>query len=180
MEKKRVVLGVTGSIAAYKSADIIRQLQEQQLEVSVVMTEEARHFITPLTLATLSKDRVYLDMFDEKRSFLKIPHIDLAKQADVLLIAPATANMIAKIACGLADDLLSCLALTTKAPILIAPAMNEVMYENGVVQENCRKLKDRGHHFIEPEAGALACGTVGKGRLAKVSDIVVKVVEVLK
>ncbi len=179
-EQKRVILGVTGSIAAYKAADIIRQLQEKNFQVSVVMTEEAKHFITPLTLATLSNDCIYMGMFEEKRSFLKVPHIDLAKKADVVLVAPATANIIGKMACGIADDLLTCLVLATKAPILIAPAMNDAMYENTIVQENCMKLKKRGYHLIAPAKGKLACGTIGTGRLAEIEVIVKKVVKVHK
>ncbi len=177
---KRVILGVTGSIAAYKAADIIRQLQEKHFQVSVVMTEEANHFITPLTLATLSNDCVYTEMFDEKRTSVKVPHIDLAKQANILLIAPATANIIAKIACGIADDLLTCLAIAIKAPILIAPAMNDAMYENKIVQENCTRLKKFGCQFIDPAKGTLACGTIGKGRLAEIDKIVKEVERIVK
>ena len=176
-EQKRVILGVTGSIAAYKSAEIIRKLKEKNFLVSVVMTEAAKHFITSLTLSTLSNDCVYIGMFDEQRSFLKVPHIDLAKQADILLIAPATANIIGKMANGIADDLLTCLTLATKAPILIAPAMNDAMYENKIVQDNCKKLKKLGYTFIDPAKGNLACGTIGNGRLAEIDVIVKKVLQ---
>jgi phosphopantothenoylcysteine decarboxylase/phosphopantothenate--cysteine ligase len=178
-ENKRIVLGVTGSIAAYKSAEIIRRLQEHPYDVSVVMTEEAQKFITPTTLSTLANDRVYDTMFGEEWSSLKVPHINLAKQADMVLIAPATANMIAKLACGMADDLLSCLVLATKAPVVVAPAMNEAMYTHPIVQENCCKLEKAGYHMLSAEEGALACGTKGPGRLVAVERIVKKVLELI-
>ncbi|MCK5580393.1 MAG: hypothetical protein KAJ18_03880 [Candidatus Omnitrophica bacterium] len=175
-KKKQVVLGVTGSIAAYKAADIIRRLQDKDFSVSVIMTKASQEFITPLTLESLSGSRVYHEMFHGKNEAWEGGHIDLAQQADVLLIAPATANMIGKIACGLADDLLSCTAMTTRAPVLIAPAMNEAMYTNTAVQSNCQKLKEFGMTIIEPVEGKLACGVVGKGKLAEVDDIVQAVV----
>ena len=166
---KKIVLGVTGSIAAYKSADLIRRLQEQGADVTVAMTQEAIQFIAPLTLATLSGKNVYTDIFSG--ASWEMAHIELAK-IDTLLIAPATANIIGKIANGLADDFLTTLAITTKAKIFIAPAMNEDMYKNSIVQENCAKLKKHGFKFIEPVKGKLACGIVGVGHLADVEDIV--------
>lgn len=169
---KQVVLGVTGSIAAYKSGDIVRRLMERGCEVTVVMTKEAEAFITPLTLAALSGKQVYTRMLDEGEGAWSMPHIRLANNADVLLIAPATANVIGKLAHGLADDLLTCVAITTKAPIFIAPAMNTEMFENKIVQENCKKLRSMGFKFIEPSSGKLACGTTGVGHLADVDDIV--------
>lgn len=171
---KKVILGVCGSIAAYKAGDIIRRLQEKNCNVTVVMTPEAKQFIAPVTLAGLAASKVYSEMFDEEG--WKMPHIELARQADVVLIAPATANVIAKIAHGLADDLLSTLILTTRAPLLIAPAMNDEMYANAMVQENCAKLKKHGVKFIEPVKGKLACGVVGVGHLADVEEIVKAVV----
>jgi phosphopantothenoylcysteine synthetase/decarboxylase len=166
---KKIIVGVTGSIAAYKSADLIRRFQEQNCDVTVVMTREASEFITPLTLATLSGKDVFTDMFTQ--SNWRMGHIELAK-ADAIVIAPATANVIGKLANGLADDFLTTLVISTKAPVFIAPAMNDEMYSNAIVQENCAKLKKHGIKFIEPLKGKLACGVVGVGHLAEVQDIV--------
>ena len=167
---KAIVLGVCGSIAAYKAGDIVRRLQEQGCDVTVVMTREAQRFITPLTLSSLSGKDVYTDMFEGDA--WRMAHIELARSADAVLIAPATANIIAKASHGMADDLLSTFILTTRAPLLIAPAMNDEMYANPQVQENCAKLKKAGVKFIEPIKGKLACGVVGVGHLADVEDIV--------
>jgi phosphopantothenoylcysteine decarboxylase/phosphopantothenate--cysteine ligase len=133
-----------------------------------------------LTLASLSGEKVYKGMFDKKEDPGEIPHITLAREADVFLIAPATANIIGKLANGIADDLLTCIALATKAPILIAPAMNTQMYQNKIVQENCRKLKKHGMQFIDPVRGKLACGTTGKGHIADEADIVKTVLRIIK
>ena len=171
---KQVVLGVCGSIAAYKAGDIIRRLQEQHCEVTVIMTKEAQQFITPLTLSTLSGKNAYSDMFD--RDSWGMAHIALAKSADIILIAPATANIIGKLANGLCDDLLSTFVISSNAPVFIAPAMNDEMYAKAIVQENCAKLKKHGFKFIEPVKGKLACGTVGVGHLAEVEQIVKTVV----
>ena len=179
-EPKRIVLGVTGSIAAYKSAEIIRRLTKKGFKVSAVMTKEAEHFITPLTLSRLSGDKVYRDMFDGQGDSWDIGHISLADAADVLLIAPATANIISKIACGIADDLLTCIAMATKAKILIAPAMNENMYKNKIVVENCEKLKKHGVIFIGPIEGKLACGKTAIGHIADEDEIVEEVIRSLK
>jgi len=170
----QVVLGVCGSIAAYKAGDIIRRLQDNNCEVTVIMTRQAVEFITPLTLSSLSGKKVYNDMFDGDS--WSMAHIELAKKADVVLIAPATANIIGKLANGLADDLLTTFCITTKAPILIAPAMNDEMFASGIVKENCAKLKKHGFKFIEPVKGKLACGSYGVGHLAEVEDIVKAVV----
>ena len=167
---KKIVLGVCGSIAAYKAGDIIRRLQDKNCAVTVVMTKEAGQFITPLTLSSLSGGDVYTDPFDA--GAWRMAHIELAAHADVVLIAPATAHIIAKIAHGLADDILSAFVLTARAPLLIAPAMNDQMYANAMVRENCAKLKKHGVKFIEPVKGNLACGSVGIGHLAEVEDIV--------
>ena len=167
---KRIVLGVCGSVAAYKAGDIIRRLREKGCDVTVVMTAEARQFITPLTLAALSGNKVHEDMFDTDG--WRMGHIELSRETDALVIAPATANIIAKIVHGFADDLLSALAMTVRAPVLLAPAMNDDMYASPAVQENCRTLKARGARFIEPVKGKLACGSVGIGHLADVEDIV--------
>jgi len=178
--KKIVILGVTGSIAAYKAGDIIRRLKDQGFRVIPVMTKGALQFITPLTLSSLSEEKVYSDMFSGRVDSWEIEHLDLAKQADILLIAPATANIIGKIANGIADDLLTAVSMPTKAPILIAPAMNTQMYENKILQDNCTKLKNYGITFLEPETGKLACGDIGKGHLANVEDIVKKVAQIVK
>jgi phosphopantothenoylcysteine decarboxylase/phosphopantothenate--cysteine ligase len=171
---KQVVLGVCGSIAAYKAADIIRRLQDNHCEVTVIMTREAEKFITPLTLSSLSGKNVFSDMFD--RDSWRMAHIELARLADIVLVAPATANIIGKFANGLADDLLTTFVITSRAPVLIAPAMNDEMYANGIVRENCVKLKKHGFKFIEPEKGKLACGTVGVGHLAEVEQIIKAVI----
>jgi len=175
---KKVILGVTGSIAAYKSADIIRQLKKKGFGVSVVMTQDAENFITPLTLSSLAGEEVYRDKF-KKTSSLIMPHIDLAREARVLLIAPATANIIGKMAGGIADNLLTCVMLATKAPIVVAPAMNTNMYQNPIVQENCSRLKKHGIFFVDPVKGDLACGETGDGHIAKVKDIVDTVSQIL-
>lgn len=178
-KQKRIVLGVTGSIAAYKSADLVRALIEKGLKISVVMTKEAEHFITPLTLSTLAGEEVYTEMFASQIGW-SMAHIYLAQEADVLLIAPATANIIGKLANGLADDILCCTALGTKAKKIIAPAMNAEMFSNPVVQENCKKLKKLGYSFIGPIKGSLACGVTGDGHLAKEESIVKEVLRALK
>jgi len=172
---KQVILGVCGSIAAYKAGDIIRRLADNHCEVTVIMTKEAAEFITPLTLSALSGRNVYGDMFD-KHSW-RMAHIELARGADAVLIAPATANIIGKLANGLADDLLTTFVATSRAPVFIAPAMNDRMYANAIVRENCDKLKKHGFKFIEPVKGKLACGSVGVGHLAEVDQIVKAVVE---
>ncbi|MBP9853881.1 MAG: phosphopantothenoylcysteine decarboxylase [Candidatus Omnitrophica bacterium] len=179
MKKRRIILGVTGSIAAYRSADITRALIEKGLRVSVVMTKTAENFITPLTLSSLSGEKVYTSMFDGSFDG-KMPHIDLASEADALLIAPATADIIGKLSNGLADDLLTCIALGTKAPIFLAPAMNTEMYQNKIVQDNCTKLKKHGVKFIDPVKGKLACGVVGDGHIADEQTIIKTILDFLK
>ena len=176
---KRVVLGVTGSIAAYKACDIARQLMEKGVRVSAVLTREAEHFITPLTLSALTGEDAYHGSLKDPHS-AEMPHITLAQEADLVLIAPATANLIGKMAHGLADDLLTCIVLGTKAPVLIAPAMNSKMYANTIVQSNCAILKKNGFKFIEPTKGKLACGDVGVGHLADEETIVKAVLRSLK
>ena len=168
-----IVLGVTGSISAYKAADIANQLHKDGHDVHVVMTEGGCQFITPLTMQTLSKNKVHVGEFEEYDPTI-VKHIDLAGNADVVLIAPATANIIGKIACGIADDLLTAvtMAAANQAQVIIAPAMNTNMYENPIVQENIEKLKGLGYKFIEPKDSHLACGTTGKGALADVDDII--------
>jgi phosphopantothenoylcysteine decarboxylase/phosphopantothenate--cysteine ligase len=167
---KSIVLGVTGSIAAYKAAELASLLVKQGHDVSVVMTHDATEFITPLTLQTLSKNPVTTSFYDEKESW-RPGHIALADRANLFLIAPATANVIAELAHGLASHPLAAIALATRAPILIAPAMNGKMWEHPATQANVDILKSRGIEFIGPEEGMLACGYEGLGRLWKVDDI---------
>jgi phosphopantothenoylcysteine decarboxylase/phosphopantothenate--cysteine ligase len=162
---KKILLGVTGGIAAYKSAEIVSQLTQKGACVKVIMTKCAMEFVTPLTFQTLSHNKVYTDMFEKVENYNPV-HISLAEEADLVLIAPATANIIGKIAHGIADDFLSTIVMAVKCPILIAPAMNDNMYKNPIVQENISKLKKLGYVFISPEKGHLACQKIGEGRLA--------------
>ena len=175
---KNVVLGVTGGIACYKSCEIVSRLKKLGFDVDVIMTQHACEFVQPLTFETLSSRLVVTDMFDRKHPW-EVEHISLAKKASVFVIAPATANIIGKLANGIADDMLSTTAMATKSKIIIAPAMNTNMYENPVVQGNMQKLKQRGCIFVEPVAGRLACGDVGKGKMAEPVEIVEKIKEVL-
>jgi phosphopantothenoylcysteine synthetase/decarboxylase len=168
--RKSVVLGVTGSIAAYKSAELASLLVKQGHEVFVVMTQDATEFISPLTLQTLSKNPVMTGFFDEKESW-RPGHIELADRANLLLIAPATAHIIAELAHGFAGHPLAAIALATHAPILVAPAMNGKMWAHPATVENVEKLKARSVEFIGPEEGMLACGYEGLGRLWKVNEI---------
>lgn len=170
--KKRIILGVTGSIAAYKAADLTSMLVKEGYRVDVVMSRGGQAFITPLTLQTLSQNRVYTDVFQEDDP-KEVKHIALAGQADLLLVAPASADIIAKLAIGLADDMLTSTALAVPqgVPRLIAPAMNTRMYENPVTQDNLKKLVQYGYRIIEPKSSRLACGDVGRGALADVTDI---------
>ena len=168
-----VILGITASIAAYKAADIASQLTKRDCSVHVVMTKGAMEFITPLTLQTLSRNPVTTNIFDEKETW-NPGHIELADKADLLLIAPATADIIAKLAHGFADDSLTAIALATKAPLLIAPAMNGKMWLHPATVANVEVLQQRGADFIGPEEGMLACGYEGIGRLWPVDEIVAR------
>lgn len=165
LKDRCIVLGVTGGIAAYKAADLVSRLKKMGAEVKVIMTRSAMEFVTPLTFQSLSQNPVAHHMFDEPKSW-EIQHISLAQAADVFVVAPCTANVIGKIAGGIADDLLTTTVMATRAPVLIAPAMNTNMYENIIVQQNIQKLSNLGYTFIEPESGRLACGDTGKGKLA--------------
>ena len=167
----RIILGITGSIAAYKAADIASLLTKAGHRVTCVLTKEALEFVTPLTLQVLSKNPVVSDLFAEKEGW-QPGHIQLADKANLLLIAPATANVLAAMTHGFANDALTAIALATRAPILIAPAMNGKMWEHVATQENVAKLRSRGVKFIEPASGMLACGYEGVGRLAPVEEIV--------
>jgi phosphopantothenoylcysteine decarboxylase/phosphopantothenate--cysteine ligase len=167
----RVVLGVCGGIAAYKAAEVARRLQDRGFRVQVVMTAHAREFITPLTFAALTGEKVVTDLFatasGDETLQSSIEHIEVARRADLLLIAPATADMLAKLAHGLADDFLSTMHLAFTGPVLVAPAMNVNMWNHPAMQENLRVLRERGVRVIEPDAGDLACGMTGPGRLAE-------------
>lgn len=167
----RILLGVTGSIAAYKAADLASGLTKNGHEVTVVMTADAQEFITPLTLQVLSKNPVVGGLYDEKESW-RPGHIQLADEADLVLIAPATANAIGKMANGLADDTLSAIYLATPAPVMIAPAMNGKMWLHPATKENTERLRQRGVRFVGPEEGMLACGYEGIGRLWPVDGII--------
>jgi len=178
---RNIVLGVTGSIAAYKAADLTSLLTKQDADVHVIMTRDALRFITELPFKTLSRHPVVTDLYDEEEGW-KPTHIRLADEADLLLIAPATANIIAKLAHGIADDALSCiaLALNPRARILIAPAMNGKMWLHAATQENVAKLKTRGVEFIGPEEGLLSCGYEGLGRLWPVDKVATRALEIVK
>lgn len=171
MENKCIVLGVSGGIAVYKALDVVSRLKKHDIDVRVIMTESATEFVTPLSFQSLSQNQVIVDMFAEPKAF-EIQHISLAKRADLMLIVPATANIIGKVANGIADDMLSTTIMATKAPVVFAPAMNTNMYENRIVQDNIAKLKDHGYGFIEPSSGRLACGDTGKGKLQDTEEIV--------
>ncbi|QLY81968.1 bifunctional phosphopantothenoylcysteine decarboxylase/phosphopantothenate--cysteine ligase CoaBC [Clostridium intestinale] len=170
MNNKCVVIGVSGGVAVYKALEVISRLRKKDIEVRVIMTESAQKFVTPLSFQSLSQNMVTTDMFDEPKAW-EIQHISLAKKADLMLVLPATANIIGKVANGIADDMLSTTIMATKAPVVFAPAMNTNMYENPIVQNNIEKLKSFGYEFIEPASGRLACGDEGKGKLADVEDI---------
>lgn len=168
---KKVILGVTGGIAVYKACDLTSKLTQKGADVRVVMTENATKFVSPLTFQALSRNPVYVDTFKEKDP-KKVAHIDIADWADIAIIAPATANIIAKLANGIADDMLSTTLLATRADVYIAPAMNVHMYANQAVMRNMQTLANDGYHFIEPGEGYLACGYVGKGRLEEPVEII--------
>ncbi len=169
---KNIILGVTGSIAAYKGADIANILTKRGYNVDVIMTKSAMEFITPLTFQSLTKNKVYWNMFEEITP-KEIKHISLAKKADLCLIAPASANLIGKIASGIADDMLTTVVMAmNNIPVYICPAMNTNMYNNPIVQRNIRTLSELGYRFIDPKEAVLACGDLGKGALADVETIV--------
>ena len=167
----KVVLGVTGSIAAYKACELVRLLVKRGDDVHVVMTEHARAFVTPLTFQTLSRNPVECDLFADPQDW-KPGHVSLAASADLVVVAPATANILAKMAHGIADDLLSSTLLATKAPIVVAPAMNDGMWENPATQANVAALVSRGVRVVQPGTGELACGTSGTGRMAEPVEVV--------
>ncbi|MHC1683254.1 MAG: bifunctional phosphopantothenoylcysteine decarboxylase/phosphopantothenate--cysteine ligase CoaBC [Clostridiaceae bacterium] len=165
MNKKTIVVGVCGGVAVYKALDVISNLKKSDFNIHVIMTKSAREFVTPLSFQSLSQNMVVYDMFEEPKAW-EIQHISLAQKADLMLILPATANIIGKVANGIADDMLSTTIMACKAPVVFAPAMNTNMYLNPIVQGNIGKLKEYGYEFIEPQSGRLACGDVGVGKLA--------------
>ncbi len=176
---KKILLGVSGGIACYKACEIVRLLVGQGLEVHVAMTDSATQFVTPMTFQALSKNTVHTNLFDLTQES-EMGHISLADHSDLILVAPATANFIGKLAHGLCDDLLSTVICATKAPVVLAPAMNCHMYENPLVQKNIRILKDCGYQIINPGTGSLACGYEGEGRLEEPEEIVKRVMKLLK
>src|SRR5215510_6896089 len=179
LEGKTIVVALCGGIACYKACEVVRLLVRAGAAVRVIMTAGARQFVSPLTLQTLSGHPVATDTFSLTQES-EIGHIRLADTADCVLVAPATANVLAKMAAGIADDLLTTVLLATRAPVLVAPAMNIHMYENPILQENIRKLRRLGYHFMEPTEGYLACGYEGKGRLPEPEKIVEEIRRLLK
>lgn len=180
MKNKNIILGVTASIAAYKACDIIRRLKEKGFFVSVIMTKDAEEFITPLSLQTLSGNKVHRNMFDLASEEYNVEHVSLADKADIVLVAPATANIIGKVASGICDDLLTCVIMATKAKVIFVPAMNDGMYSNKILQDNIAKLKVLGYRFIGPVKGKLANGKTGIGHLAEIDTIVQEVEKITK
>ena len=168
---KKILLGITGGIAVYKAAELIRVFKKNNIEVKVVMTSSALEFVQPLTFSTLSNNPVYIKMFEQDKLF-NCEHIELAKWADAVVIAPATANVIAKIVYGIADDLLTTICLACDKPIYIAPAMNKIMWEKEITQANIMALRERGIKFLGPDKGEQACGDVGLGRMLEPKSIV--------
>lgn len=166
-----IVLGVTGSIAAYKAVEVVSSLIKQGNRVTVIMTSTAQRFVNPVTFRSISQNRVITDLFIENENY-DPNHVSLAEHADLLVVAPATANFIGKVVAGIADDALTCTVMAARSPVIVAPAMNDSMYLNPIVQENIQRLTKLGYKIIEPEAGRLCTGRVGIGRLASVEKIV--------
>lgn len=178
MNNKKVLLGVSGGIAVYKALDVISRLKKKGIEVKVIMTKSATEFVTPLSFQSLSENPVVIDMFDEPKAW-EIQHISLAKWADLVVVVSATANIIGKVANGIADDMLSTTIMATKAEVIFCPAMNTNMYENKIVQKNMATLKDLGYGFINPASGRLACGDIGRGKLENTEIIAEKIIKKL-
>jgi len=178
LKGRRIVVGVTGSIAAYKAAEVVSQLVQRDADVTVVMTRAATQFVGPLTFQTLTRHRVMVDPFDLE-NVVDPTHISLTDEADLVVIAPATANVLGKAAHGIADDMLGSLLLAVTCPVLVAPAMNDRMWAHPAVQDNIAILKKRGYRFVEPDSGFLACGSYAKGRLANPVQIVEEIVRCL-
>ncbi|MGE5592244.1 MAG: bifunctional phosphopantothenoylcysteine decarboxylase/phosphopantothenate--cysteine ligase CoaBC [Betaproteobacteria bacterium] len=178
LENKTVVLGVTGGIAAYKAAEVASILVKSGAEVHVVMTEAATKFVAPLTFRTLSRNPVSVDMFSDPGEW-NVRHVALAEKADIVVVAPATANCVGKVACGIADDLLTTIIMATKAPVLFVPSMNQAMYENPIFRANLDRLRALGYKAMEPSTGYLACGAQGKGRMPEPEEIVEEIRKLL-
>jgi phosphopantothenoylcysteine decarboxylase/phosphopantothenate--cysteine ligase len=176
---KEIVAGVTGSIAAYKAAEVVSQLVQRGAGVTVVMSASAAKFVGPLTFQALTRRRVMIDPFDLD-SVVDPTHISLADESDLVLVAPATANFLAKAAHGIADDMLTSLLLAVTCPVLVAPAMNDRMWAHPAVKENVATLRKRGYRFVDPDSGFLACGTYAKGRLADPTRILLEAEAILK
>lgn len=171
LKNKNILLGICGGIAAYKIAGLASMAKKAGANVDVIMTENACKFITPLTFETLTSNKTYVDTFDRTFEF-KVDHIELGKKADVFLIAPATANVIGKLANGIGDDMLTTTALACRCPVIIAPAMNTAMFENRVVQDNIKKLERYGMEVIMPDSGYLACGDIGRGKMPEPETLI--------
>ena len=178
LKGKNIVLGVTGSISAYKACELVSRFKKLGANIDVIMTENATKFVSPVSFETLSQNAVVTDTFSRERPY-QVEHIALAKKADILLIAPASANIIGKLANGIADDMLTSTVIATLAPIVICPAMNTNMYNNAIVTANMNRLREFGFRFVEPASGRLACGDTGKGKLADIDDIIDNVTNIL-
>ena len=178
LKDAHVAVGVTGSIAAYKCCELVSRLKQSGEQVRVIMTQSARKLVGEITFSTLSGNPVAIDMFPENPQF-SMPHISIADWADIVVIAPATANIIGKTTAGIADDLLSTILMAVDCPVIFAPAMNSKMFENRVLQRNIQKLKDLGHSIVDPDSGYLACGYQGKGRLASTDKILENIQDIL-
>lgn len=179
LKDKNIIIGMTGGIACYKVCELITHLVRDGANVEVIMTKNATEFITPLTIETLSKHKVITDMF-EKKSHVEVEHISLARKADLIVVVPATANIIGKVANGIADDMLSTTIMATPAKVVFAPAMNNEMYNNAIVQDNISKLKGYGYYFVNPIEGNLACGYKAVGKLASKNSIIENIENLLK
>lgn len=178
LEEKNILFGVTGGIAAYKACELVRLFQKQGANVKVILTPNAKEFVSPLSLASLSRNNVYMEQFNYSQ--FDIEHVSLAQWGDIMVIAPLTANTLSKIAYGICDNLLTSLVCAYAKPIIIAPAMNVNMWSNKVIQENFQKLQDRNFIPVGPVEGYLACGDIGMGKMAEIEDIVKKAEEILK
>lgn len=179
LNRKTILLGLSGSIALYRSCELVRELKSLGADVACIMTKSAQQFVTPLTFQALSGRKVYADPFSSEEDYAVL-HTTLADQADLILICPASANLIARLAAGMADDLVTSVVLASKAKVLIAPAMNDNMFANKITQENIQKLKKAGHQFVEPVEGDLVCGRVGMGHIAEQTTILQHVKSILR
>lgn len=175
----KIVIGISGGIAVYKTASLVSYLAKEN-EVKVIMTKHATKFVTPLTFETLSKQRVIIDMFKQEENPNFVSHIHYAQDYDVMIVAPTTANLLGKVANGIADDMLTSTIIASNKPIIFVPSMNTVMYQNKIVQKNIETLKSLGYYFVEPDCGILACGVEGKGKYPKLNKIINKLNEIME